>query len=227
MATPSQSAVAAADSFSIARELLLEGVGPRARGARSCAGDGDVVRKLDYVDLYLQLTRYETWTVEDGIVKEGAYSIDQGIGVRAISGERTGFAYSDQLDEAALLDAVGAARGIARTQGVGSQKIAARPTSHRPLYPSGDPLAQHERQRQGRVARGSRPASARHGQPRRAGHRQPRGRLRGRARASDGRHARGRRAAARAPQRLGHHGEGRPPRAGLCGRRRPRRLQRC
>jgi TldD protein len=139
MATPSQSSVAAADSFSIARELLLEGVGLELAAldralAHAC------VRKLDYVDLYLQLTRYETWTVEDGIVKEGAYSIDQGIGVRAISGERTGFAYSDQLDEAALLDAVGAARGIARTQGAGSQKIAARPTSHRPLYPSGDPL---------------------------------------------------------------------------------------
>jgi TldD protein len=139
MATSSQSSVAAADSFSIARELLLEGVGLELAAldralAHAC------VRKLDYVDLYLQLTRYETWTVEDGIVKEGAYSIDQGIGVRAISGERTGFAYSDQLDEAALLDAVGAARGIARTQGAGSQKIAARPTNHRPLYPSGDPL---------------------------------------------------------------------------------------
>jgi len=139
MATPSQSSVAAADTFAIARELLLEGAGLELAAldralARAC------VRKLDYVDLYLQLTRYETWTVEDGIVKEGAYSIDQGIGVRAISGERTGFAYSDQLDEAALLDAVGAARGIARTQGAGSQRIAARPTSHRPLYPSDNPL---------------------------------------------------------------------------------------
>jgi TldD protein len=139
MATPSQSSVAATDTFAIARELLLEGAGLELAAldralARAC------VRKLDYVDLYLQLTRYETWTVEDGIVKEGAYSIDQGIGVRAISGERTGFAYSDQLDEAALLDAVGAARGIARTQGAGSQKIAARPISHRPLYPSDDPL---------------------------------------------------------------------------------------
>jgi TldD protein len=139
MATPSQSSVAAADTFAIARELLLEGAGLEL-AALDRALAMAMVRKLDYVDLYLQLTRYETWTVEDGIVKEGAYSIDQGIGVRAISGERTGFAYSDQLDEAALLDAVGAARGIARTQGAGSQKIAARPTRHRPLYPSDDPL---------------------------------------------------------------------------------------
>jgi TldD protein len=138
MATPSQPAVAAADSFAIARELLLEGAGLEL-AALDRALSAAMVRKLDYVDLYLQLTRYETWTVEDGIVKEGAYSVDQGIGVRAISGERTGFAYSDELDEAALTDAVVAARGIARAGG-GSQKIIARAASHRPLYPSGDPL---------------------------------------------------------------------------------------
>ncbi len=139
MATPSQSAVAAVDSFVLARELLLEGAGLEL-AALDRALSTAMVRKLDYVDLYLQLTRYETWTVEDGIVKEGAYSVDQGIGVRAISGERTGFAYSDQLDEAALTDAVVAARGIARTQGAGSQRVAARVASHRPLYPSNDPL---------------------------------------------------------------------------------------
>jgi TldD protein len=139
MATPSQSAVTAADSFAIARELLLEGAGLEL-AALDRALSTAMVRQLDYVDLYLQLTRYETWTVEDGIVKEGAYSIDQGIGVRAISGERTGFAYSDQLDEAALTDAVVAARGIARTQGTGAQRVVARPASHRPLYPIGDPL---------------------------------------------------------------------------------------
>jgi TldD protein len=139
MPTPSQSTVAAADSFAIARELLLEGAGLELAALDRALATA-MVRKLDYVDLYLQLTRYETWTVEDGIVKDGAYSIDQGIGVRAISGERTGFAYSDQLDEAALLDAVAAARGIARTQGTGSQRIAARAAHYRPLYPSGDPL---------------------------------------------------------------------------------------
>ncbi len=139
MATPSQSSPAAADSFAIARELLLDGVGLEL-AALDRALSTAMVRKLDYVDLYLQLTRYETWTVEDGIVKEGAYSVDQGIGVRAVSGERTGFAYSDQLDETALTDAVVAARGIARTKGAGSQKVAARAATYRPLYPSGDPL---------------------------------------------------------------------------------------
>jgi TldD protein len=139
MATPLQSAMTGIDTFALARDLLLEGAGLEL-AALDRALSTAMVRKLDYVDLYLQLTRYETWTVEDGIVKEGAYSVDQGIGVRAVSGERTGFAYSDQLDETALTDAVVAARGIARTKGAGSQKVAARAASHRPLYPSGDPL---------------------------------------------------------------------------------------
>jgi TldD protein len=138
MATPSQSVAAVADSFALASELLLESTG-LTPGALDRALAAAMTRDLDYVDLYLQLTRFETWTVEDGIVKEGAYSIDQGIGVRAISGERTGFAYSDELDEAALMDAVVAARGIARTQGAGSLKVA-RPTGPKPLYPGIDPL---------------------------------------------------------------------------------------
>ena len=120
-----QAAPAPVDAFAIARELLLEGQGLELAALDRALATA-MARKLDYVDLYLQLTRYETWTVEDGIVKEGAYSVDQGIGVRAVSGERTGFAYSDQLDEAALTDAVVAARGIARAKGGGSQKIPAR-----------------------------------------------------------------------------------------------------
>jgi TldD protein len=138
MATPSHAAAPAADSFAIASEVLLERAGLDLSVLDRALGVA-MSRQLDYVDLYLQTTRYETWTVEDGIVKEGAYSIDQGIGVRAISGERTGFAYSDELDEAALHDAVIAARGIARAQGSGSLKVA-RPVRHAPLYPTADPL---------------------------------------------------------------------------------------
>ena len=69
---------------------------------------------IDFGDLYFQHARRESWTVEDGIVKDGAHSIEQGVGVRAISGEKTGFAYSDEIDAAALLAASGSARAIAR-----------------------------------------------------------------------------------------------------------------
>ena len=69
---------------------------------------------VDYADLYFQVSRQESWTVEDRIIREGNYSLDQGVGVRAVSGEKTGFAYSDELILPALEHAAGAARAIAR-----------------------------------------------------------------------------------------------------------------
>jgi TldD protein len=95
---------------------------------------------IDYGDLYFQSTRYETWSVEDGIVKEGIYSIDQGVGVRAVAGEKTGFAYADAIDADSLLDAVRAARGIARAKGNGRAQASRRSASHDSLYPPVDPL---------------------------------------------------------------------------------------
>jgi TldD protein len=138
MIEPQQKILPGTDALSIVTQRLLgrSGLTPvvldRALGAA-------LERQVDYADLYFQQTRYETWTVEDGIVKEGVYSIDQGVGVRCVSGERTGFAYADQLDEAALLDAVEAARGIAQVQGRGTVKVA-RPTAYQPLYGDVDPL---------------------------------------------------------------------------------------
>src|SRR5512147_880146 len=99
MLDPQPSAVGTVDSLTAAREHLLAASGLSLAALDRALGAA-LSRQLDYADLYLQLKRYETWTVEDGIVKEGAHSIDQGVGVRAVSGERTGFAYSDQLDEA-------------------------------------------------------------------------------------------------------------------------------
>ncbi len=96
-------------------------------------------RALDYGDLYFQSTRYESWSVEDGRVKEGVFSIDQGVGIRAVAGEKTGFAYADQLDLASLLDAANAARGIAKGAGDGRYKVPAGGGAHT-LYPAVDPL---------------------------------------------------------------------------------------
>jgi TldD protein len=138
MIEPKLSAAPQFDALAVAREQLLAHSGLEM-SALDRALSAAMSRQLDYADLYFQLTRFETWTVEDGIVKEGVHSIDQGIGVRAIAGERTGFAYSDQLDEAALLDAVDAARGIARGNGDGRIKVA-RSLPYEPLYPGVDPL---------------------------------------------------------------------------------------
>jgi TldD protein len=94
---------------------------------------------VDDGDLYFQHSRRESWTIEDGIVKHGAHSIDQGVGVRAISGEKTGFAYSDDIRSDALLEAAGAARAIARS-GVEATGGAPIHVSGRALYPALDPI---------------------------------------------------------------------------------------
>jgi TldD protein len=138
MIEPKLSAAPQFDALAVARDQLLAHAGLETSALDRALSEA-MSRQLDYADLYFQLTRFETWTVEDGIVKEGVHSIDQGIGVRAVSGERTGFAYSDQLDETALLDAVAAARGIARANGDGKVKVA-RHVRFQPLYPNVDPL---------------------------------------------------------------------------------------
>jgi len=70
-------------------------------------------RKVDYADLYFQYSRFEGWSLEEGIVKSGSFNIDQGVGVRAVSGEKTAFAYSDEISFDALQDAAKATRAIA------------------------------------------------------------------------------------------------------------------
>jgi len=94
---------------------------------------------IDFGDLYFQHARRESWTMEDGIVKDGAHSIEQGVGVRAISGEKTGFAYSDEIDTPALLAAAKSARAIAR-DGSSTQPRTLVPGSGRALYSADDPI---------------------------------------------------------------------------------------
>ena len=65
---------------------------------------------VDYADLYFQYSRSEAWSLEEGIVKSGSFNIDEGVGVRAISGEKTAFAYSDDISTQALGDAASAVR---------------------------------------------------------------------------------------------------------------------
>ncbi len=94
---------------------------------------------IDFGDLYFQHSRRESWVVEDGIVKDGAHSIGQGVGVRAISGEKTGFAYSDDINSDALLVAAKSARAIARN-GDAHGARALVPGNGRALYVAEDPI---------------------------------------------------------------------------------------
>jgi TldD protein len=97
-------------------------------------------RRLDYADLYFQSSYHESWMLEDRIIKDGSYHIDQGVGVRAVSGEKTGFAYADQITLNALTLSAEAARSIVREQGNGKAHTLSA-VNHRALYPTRDPLS--------------------------------------------------------------------------------------
>lgn len=96
-------------------------------------------QSIDAGDIYFQLSRHESWSMEDGIIKEGSFNRDQGVGLRAISGEKTGFAYSDQILLPALEEAAGHARAIARDQ-KNAQVPVLQPGAGRALYQPVSPL---------------------------------------------------------------------------------------
>ncbi|MBT78528.1 MAG: metalloprotease TldD [Gammaproteobacteria bacterium] len=95
---------------------------------------------VDCADLYFQVTRHESWSLEDGIVKDGSYNLDQGVGARAMAGEKTGFAYSDELALPALMQASAAAGAIARSGQQGKVRVAVARSGHN-LYAPVDPIA--------------------------------------------------------------------------------------
>jgi TldD protein len=113
-------------SFAVAEKMILAPSGLDERRLSQVL-DTVMSRGVDYADLYFALSREESWSLEDGIVKEGAHSIEQGVGVRAISGEKTGFAYTDEVLLPALLEASDAARAIARSGGKNGVKAWQRP----------------------------------------------------------------------------------------------------
>ncbi len=94
---------------------------------------------VDYADLYFQASRFESWALEDGIVTDGVHSVEQGVGARAVSGEKSGFAYSDEIALPALQAAAVAARAIAR-QGQDKRIKAWARTEGHALYLPADPL---------------------------------------------------------------------------------------
>ncbi|MBV6415950.1 MAG: Metalloprotease TldD [Steroidobacteraceae bacterium] len=136
----------AADSLSIARELILAPGGLDV--ARVDRVLGEVMgHAVDAADVYFQLAREESWALEDGIVKEGGASIEQGVGVRALAGEKTGFAYSDEVVLPALEEAGRAARAIAAS-GAQHSLAVMRPAAGHSLYLPVDPgvsLTDHDK----------------------------------------------------------------------------------
>ena len=121
-----------------ARQQLLTPTGIEFRDLETVLADL-CGRQVDLADVYLEFTRSEAWSLEDGIVKEGVHSIRQGAGVRAVSGEQTGFAYSDDLTVAALLEAARTARAITRQGQARDVRVGGSPMLPT-LYAAVDPL---------------------------------------------------------------------------------------
>jgi TldD protein len=129
------------ERLATAKSLLLDPFG-LDEGHLSRALAAIKTHQVDDADLYFQYTRTEGWSLEEGIVKTGSFSIDQGVGVRAVAGEKTAFAYSDDISEASLMDAAATVRAIAAASQNKRSKVPARKVSaSRSLYPSLDPMS--------------------------------------------------------------------------------------
>lgn len=130
------------DFLAIADRCLLSPYDIDATGLQQVLGQ-ILTYKIDYADLYFQYSRSEGWMLEEGIVKSGSFNIEQGVGVRAISGEKTGFAYSDDISMPALVAAAQATRAIANQSGSHPVQIAKRNALDRrtQLYLPEDPIA--------------------------------------------------------------------------------------
>ncbi|WP_133678716.1 metalloprotease TldD [Paludibacterium purpuratum] len=130
------------EAFAAAEQLLLKPSGldeeileaAFARLAR---------RDIDYADLYFEYIRNEGWSLEEGIVKSGSFNIEQGVGIRAVSGDKTAFAYSDEISGAALARATDAVRAIGSNEGHLPVTVPTQRTA-RDLYPAIDPCASLE-----------------------------------------------------------------------------------
>ena len=128
------SALAQAESLLLAPFSLTEGDLTRTFGQI-------LSHQVDYADLYFQYSRSEAWSLDEGIVKSGSFNIDQGVGVRAISGEKTAFAYSDDISSRALGDAASAVRAIAAAGQAGKLPHLKHGAAGRALYVPHDPIA--------------------------------------------------------------------------------------
>lgn len=131
------------DSFAIADQYLLAPYELNTVRLQDIFGQ-ILTHRIDYADIYFQCNRSEGWVLEEGIVKSGSFSIDQGVGVRAISGEKTAFAYSDDISSQALLSAARATRAIAAQGGGAQARITAGLSGNNIqqalYYPSLDPI---------------------------------------------------------------------------------------
>jgi TldD protein len=136
---PSSSSPEPGTLFTTANEVLLKPYALDTEALHQVLG-GILSHKVDYADLYFQYSRAESWSLEEGQVKSGSFNIDQGVGVRAVSGEKTAFAYSDDISLPALQSAADATRAIASRGEERAVQAMKRSTTPQ-LYLPRDPIA--------------------------------------------------------------------------------------
>ncbi len=126
--------------MNLAEQMLLAPEGLQINDIENTLGS-IMLPGMDYADCYFQHASFEGWSLEDNKVKSGSYQIDQGVGIRAISREKTGFAYSDEISGHALKDAALSARNIANAGQQNTRAIGLRHRAHAPLYSDALPIA--------------------------------------------------------------------------------------
>lgn len=126
-------------SLKIAEKILLEPTGLTEQQLQQVLAK-TLGAGIDGSDIYLQYAQTESWEIEEGIIKKGSFSIDQGVGIRAISGEKIGFAYADDLVLAVMEDAALSARNIASTGNTGRVYTRLSNSEKQHLYPELNPI---------------------------------------------------------------------------------------
>ena len=126
------------ETTALAQGQLLEGSDISMADLEGALSDM-MGNRIDYGEVYLQCVRSESWGLEDGTVKDGSFSVDAGIGVRALSGEKTGFAYAEDILKDGLVSASNAAKSIAK-QGSERKVQAFAGAKANALYPAVNPI---------------------------------------------------------------------------------------
>lgn len=103
------------DSLDIAKNVILAPAGITETNINQTLS-ALFSTNVDAADIYFQARRHESWSLDDGIIKEGTFSLDEGVGIRAVSGDKTGFAYSDEITQPVMLEAAQTAKAIAKAQ---------------------------------------------------------------------------------------------------------------
>ena len=127
--------------FAIAQSALLEPTGLTESDLNQVMHKLTNVSGNDFADLYFQYSKHESWSLDEGKVKTGSFSIDQGVGLRSVCGEKTAFAYSEDLNASAILTAADVVSAIGRQGHNAQQKRAWSKQPIHPLYSQLDPVA--------------------------------------------------------------------------------------